>query len=130
MVSEDGVTVREKSGAGGGGGGAVAVVVTTIVAVCVNVPEIPVRVAVAVPLDTVLSALNVMFCGVPAVRVRAAGLVVTPDGSPLNVTGTCAVKPFAAVAVTLTGWLAAPPATETVVGDTASEKSAAEGAEG
>jgi hypothetical protein len=71
----------------------------------------------------VVSAAKVMFCATPGTKVSVAGFVETPAGSPLGATVTCPAKPSIAVAVTLSGCPVAPPASESVAGDTRREKS-------
>jgi hypothetical protein len=61
----------------------------------------------------------------PGINVSVAGFAVTPPGSPVIATVTVPVKPFIAVARTLTGEPAAPATMVSAAGDTASEKSAA-----
>ena len=81
---------------------AAAVTVKATVAVCVKVPEVPVKVTVALPTVAFAAAVSVTLCAVPGVSVSVAGFAVTPVGSPLMVTITVAVNPFVGTASTLT----------------------------
>jgi hypothetical protein len=94
-VSEDGVSVSEKSG-----GATAAVVESAMLAVCDSVPDVPVRVTVLTAVATLALAVNVMFCAAPGETVRLAGLAVTPLGRPLTLSVTWPARPFVAVAVT------------------------------
>jgi len=116
MVADVGETLREKLGGG-------AATVRATVAVCDRVPEVPVKVMVAVAGVAVAAAVIVRFCAAPGVRVRVTGLAVTPVGRPVMATATEPVKLLMAVASTLTVWPAAPVVRESVVGATAREKS-------
>jgi hypothetical protein len=87
------------------------------------VPELPVRVTVAEPLATVVSAVKVMLCATPGTSVSVAGFAETPVGSPLGATVTCPAKPCIALAVTLIGCPVVPPVRESVAGETLREKS-------
>jgi hypothetical protein len=118
-VCDVGVTVREKSGGGGGA----AVVVNATVVLRLSVPEVPVSVTVAAPVAIVASAVKVIFCATPGIRVSVAGLAVTPAGNPPGETVTAAANPFIALAVTLIDCPAAPPITEAVAGETPRLKS-------
>ena len=118
-----GVMESEKSG----GGGAAATVSATL-AVWVSDPEIPVRVMALLPATAVDAAVRVTFCKAPGVRVKAAGLAVTPAGSPVTVTETVPVKEFRAVALTCTAEPVAPAVKDSDVGATESEKSGGGGA--
>ncbi len=66
------------------------------------------KVTVALPAATVEAALSVTFCAVPGVNVSVAGFAVTPAGNPEIATATVPLKPFTAVARTLTGEPVAP----------------------
>ena len=65
-------------------------------------------------------AASVVVCAVPGVRLKVAGVAVTPAGRPVMATATVPVNPLIAVAVTLAGDPAAPGAMVSEVGDTAS----------
>jgi hypothetical protein len=87
-----------------------------------------VKVTVALPAAALDAALSVTFCAVPGVNVSVAGFAVTPLGSPEIATVTEPVKPFTAVASTLTGEPAAPAVMFSDVGEIVSEKSGGGGA--
>ena len=82
------------------------------------------RVTVALPAAALEAALSITFCAVPGVNVSVAGLAVTPAGNPVIATATVPLKPFTAVARTLTGEPFAPAIMMSDAGETASEKSA------
>jgi hypothetical protein len=90
----------------------------------VRLPEVPVKLTVAVAAPALDAAVNVVLCAVPGTSESVAGLAVTPDGSPATVTLTVPVKPFCAAAFTLTVWPMAPTVRVTVAGVDVSEKSA------
>jgi hypothetical protein len=92
------------------------------------VPEVPVKVTVALPAAAVEAAVRVTFCAVPGVSDNVLGLAVTPEGSPEMVTETVPLKEFNAVARTLTGEPVVPATRVRDVGDTLSEKSGGGGA--
>jgi hypothetical protein len=119
IVSDVGETASEKSGAAGGA----AETVNATVAAWLRVPDVPVRVTVALPAAIVEAAVSVTFCAVPGVNVSVAGLAVTPVGSPVMATATVPLKEFNAVANTLTFEPAAPATIASDVGETVSEKS-------
>jgi hypothetical protein len=119
-VSDAGDTVNEKSG----GGGAV-VTVSMTVAEWLRIPDVPVKVSVALPAAAVKAAVRVTFCAVPGVNVSDAGFAVTPAGNPVIETATVPVKPFNAVARMFTGEPVAPATRVSDAGDTVNEKSAA-----
>jgi hypothetical protein len=96
IVSDAGDTAREKSGGGGA-----AETVNATAAEWLRVPDVPVRVTVALPAAAVEAAASVTFCAIPGVSVSVAGFAVTPAGSPVNATVTTSVKPFAGTALTL-----------------------------
>jgi len=104
-VTIAGVEVSEKSATG-----AATETVTATVAEWLRVPEVPVKVIVALPAAAVEAAVSVIFCAVPGAKVSVAGLVVTPVGSPLIATVTIPVKPLTGAAFTLI-CCPAPPAT-------------------
>ena len=93
MESAVGESVRVKSG----GGEMVAVMVV----VWESIPEVPVRVSIALPIMAAEEADNVMVCAVPGVSVREAGCAVTPVGKPVTATETMLVKPLTGVALML-----------------------------
>jgi hypothetical protein len=107
----------------GAGGGADDEIVTATVAACVRDPETPESVTVALPATAADDAASIIDCAVPGVRVRVAGVAVTPEGSPARVTVTGLEKPLTALAVTLTGHPAAPGTSVSELGDTVSVKS-------
>jgi hypothetical protein len=74
-----------------------------------------------------LAALSVMFCALPGVSVSVIGLAVTPAGSPLMVTVTIPVNPFAGTAFTLIACPKPPAVSATVIGANVIEKSAVGG---
>jgi hypothetical protein len=90
-----GETVREKSG-----DGPPAVTVRARGAVWVRLPDVPVKVTVAMAAAADDAAVRVTFFATPGVRLKVDELAVTPAGSPLSDTDTIPVKPFTAVAVT------------------------------
>jgi hypothetical protein len=83
---------------------------------------VPVKVTVTVDATAVEAAVSVTLCAVPGVNVSAAGLAVTPEGSPVIATATVLLKEFTAVASTLTLDPAVPAVMLSEVGDTVSEK--------
>jgi hypothetical protein len=95
-VSDAGDTVSAKSGAGAG-----AEMVAATVAEWLSIPDVPVRVNIALPAAALPAAVTVTFCAVPGVRVSVAGCAVTPVGSPAIATPTIPAKPFAGMALTL-----------------------------
>jgi hypothetical protein len=117
--SDVGERVREKSGGGA------AETVSATPAVWLNVPEVPVNVAVELPAVAVLPAVRVTVFATPGDRVSVAGLAVTPVGSPDMATVTIPLNPLDAVAVTLTVWPAPPAVIAKVVGVAIREKSGA-----
>jgi len=122
MVSDVGDTVSEKSGKSEG-----AEIVTAMVAEWLSVPDVPVRVTVGLPSVAAEEAVMVTFRAVPGVSESVAGLAVTPEGSPVIVSVTIPVKPFAATAFTLTGCPILPATSATVVGVAVKEKSGGDG---
>jgi hypothetical protein len=86
------------------------------------------KVSVALPAAAVEAVLSVTFCAVPGVNVSVAGFAVTPLGSPVIATVTVPLKPFTAVARTLTGEPVAPAVMVNDVAETVSEKSGGGGA--
>jgi hypothetical protein len=104
-----------------------AEMVVATVAEWLRVPEVPVKVTVALPDAAEDAAVSVTVCGVPGIKVNVAGLAVTPDGSPATVTLTVPVKPFCAAAFTLTVWPIPPAVSVTVAGVDVSKKSAVRG---
>lgn len=76
----------------------------------------------AVVVATVSSAASVTVVGVPGVTVIVEGEAVTPAARPLSVTPTVPVKPFNAVAVSVTVPLL-PASSDMVVGEMEKEKS-------
>ena len=67
-----------------------------------RLPELPVKVTVDVDAAAADDAVSVVLCAMPGVRLKDAGLAVTPVGSPVIATLTAAEKPPAALALTLT----------------------------
>jgi hypothetical protein len=90
----------------------------------VRLPETPVKVIDAVA-AAVLDALRVTDCAVPGVKVRVAGLAVTPAGRPDMETATVPLNAFAAVASTLVLAPAAPADMVREAGERVREKFAA-----
>jgi len=84
---------------------------------------VPVNVTVGVDAAVLNAAVSVVVCAVPGVSVSAAGLAVTPAVSPVIATATVPVKPFVAVARTLTEEPVAAAAMVRDVGETPNEKS-------
>jgi hypothetical protein len=113
-----GAAVREKSG-----GTALAEIVAATAAEWLRLPEVPVKVKVALPAGAVEAAVKVTFCAVPGTKVSAAGFAATPAGNPLIATVTAPVKPFDGTALTLTTCPAPPATTEIAEGAADSEKS-------
>lgn len=101
-----------------------AMTLNVSVALCVNDPEFPVNVNVAVEGDAVASAESVSCNGVPGVRVIGDGERVTPAGRPLTTTLICDEKPFVLVAERVAEE-DVPDCIVTVPGDEDREKSAA-----
>ena len=118
IVRDVGDTASEKSGGGGD-----AEMAKATVAEWLRVPDVPVRVTVALPDAATEAAVSVTFCAVPGVKESVAGLAVTPEGSPVIATATIPVKPLAGTAFTLIfcPWL--PATIATVAGAAVSEKS-------
>jgi hypothetical protein len=102
IVSDVGDTLRAKSG------GAGAEIVTGTVTEWLSVPEVPVRVSVALPAAAVVAAVIVTFCAIPGVRVSVAGCAITPASSPVIATVTIPVNPLAATSSTLICCVAPP----------------------
>lgn len=98
-----GLRASEKSACAGGG----AVTVMASEAVCVSVPEVPVKVAVADPgavpaaADTLRTVVAAAEPG-PGVSVSVDGFTVTPAGKPVMATCTLEENPLIGVAVTET----------------------------
>lgn len=65
---------------------------------CINVPDVPVRVAVDDPAAVPAGAVSVTVAAVPGVSVSEDGCAVTPVGSPAIATWTLEENPFCAVA--------------------------------
>jgi len=121
-VRDVGDSVSAKSGGG-------AEIVAATVELCVSAPEVAVSVSVAYPGIALAAAVMVTLCAIPGVKVSVAGCAVTPAGSPVIATATVPVKPFAAVAVTLTCCPAAPGTSVIAAGVDEREKSPAAGAD-
>ncbi len=105
-------------------GAVAAVTVNESIVVCVRLPDTPVNVTVAVLDGAVADAARLSPCDAPGARFSVAGEAVTPVGSPLTVTATVPLKPFAVVASSVTGEPEFPPVNVWLVGETESEKSA------
>jgi hypothetical protein len=118
-ATDVGAREREKSA-----DGAAVVTVAATVAEWLRVPEVPLKVTVALLPAAEDAAVRVTVCAVPGIKVNVNGLAVTPDGSPATVTLTVPVKPFCAAAFTLTVWPMAPALSVTEAGVDVSEKSA------
>src|SRR5260370_39131286 len=76
--------------------------VAPTVAEWLRAPELPVKVAIALPAAALGPAVTVTVCAVPEVKLSVAGCAVTPPGSPAIATLTSPVKPLAGTAFTLT----------------------------
>jgi len=87
-----------------------------------------VNVTVSADAGVLIAAVSVVLCAVPGVNVSVAGFAATPLGSPVIATATVPLKPFAAVARTLTGEPVAPAVRVNDVGKIVSEKSGGGGA--
>jgi hypothetical protein len=97
-----GLRASEKSACAGG-----AVTVMASEAVCVSVPEVPVKVAVADPgvVPAAADTLRKVVAGAdpgPGVSVSDEGFTVTPAGKPVIATCTLEENPLVGVAVTET----------------------------
>ena len=79
--------------------------------------------SVALPALAEDPAVMVTLCAVPGVRFKDAGFAVTPAGRPAMATFTVPVKPFTAVALTLSAEPAAPAVRLRAEGETAKVKS-------
>ena len=86
---------------------------------CASVPEVPVKVTVALPAVADAAAVMVTDWAVPGVSVSDDGCAVTPAGRPVMAMDTLPVNPLTAFALTLTAEPVAPAVRESVVGDTA-----------
>jgi hypothetical protein len=114
----EGAADSEKSGVA-----AFAETVAVTIAKWLRLPEVPVKVKVALPAEAVEAAVKVTFCAAPGVRVSIAGFAVTPSGNPLIATVTIPVKPFDGTAFTLTTCPAPPSVRAIAEGAADSEKS-------
>jgi hypothetical protein len=88
-------------------------------------PDVPVKVIVGVADTTLSAAASVMVCGVLGTRLSAAGVAVTPPGSPDTETATVLLKEFREFASTEVGTPDAPLVMVADGGVTPSEKSGA-----
>jgi hypothetical protein len=111
-VSDAGDTASVKSG-----GGAGAEMVAATVTEWLSIPDVPVRVNVALLAAALAAALIVTLCAVPGVKVSVAGCAVTPVGNPVIATFTSPAKPFAGTAFTLICCPAPPGASVTSAGE-------------
>ena len=75
--------------------------VAATVAVCVSVPEVPLKVSVALPAAAEDAALMVTLCPAPGVSLSDDGWAVTPAGSPVTATVTVPEKVLRDAALTL-----------------------------
>ena len=116
MDSDVGDSVRVKSGGGE--------MVSVTEAVWVSMPDVAVRVSMALPGEAAGDAARVTACGVPGMRVSMDGCAVTPLGSPVIATDTMLAKPFTGTALMLICCPAPPGRRMTVVGVADKEKSA------
>lgn len=116
MDSDVGDRVRVKSGGGE--------MVSVTVAVWVSMPDVAVRVSMALPGEAAGDAARVTACGVPGMRVSMDGCAVTPLGSPVIATDTMLAKPFTGAALMLICCPAPPERRVMVVGVADKEKSA------
>jgi hypothetical protein len=112
------VTVSEKSGVATG-----ACTVRVTGAVWVRLAAVPENCTVAVLAVAVAVAEKLTVCGVPGVRVKVAGVAVTPAGIPLAVTWIVPENPFRAAAETETVCAVPPAVTVMLVPVAVSEKS-------
>jgi hypothetical protein len=117
-LNDAGAAVRVKSPAG-----AALAMVSATLAEWLRLPDVPDKVRVALPAAAVEAAVIVTFWAVPRVSVNAAGVAVTPAGSPARATATVPEKPLTALAVTLMGTPAAPAVRLKDAGDAVSVKS-------
>ena len=117
-LNDAGAAVRVKSPAG-----AALAMVSATLAEWLRLPDVPDKVRVALPAAAVEAAVIVTFWAVPGVSVNAAGVAVTPAGSPARATATVPEKPLTALAVTLMGTPAAPAVRLKDAGDAVSVKS-------
>jgi hypothetical protein len=101
-VTVDGVAEKTKSGVD-------ALMVSPTEALFEIVPEVPRRFRKAVPAAAFEPAVTLTVCATPGVSVNAAGDAVTAAGRPERATLTWPLKPYNAVAATLTD-CAPPPA--------------------
>lgn len=77
----------------------------------VRLPDVPVKVTVAVAAAAVGAAVITTLCAAPGVRLRVAGFAVTPEGRSVIATATVPVSELTAAAATLTGKPVEPPTT-------------------
>jgi len=102
-----------------------AVTASVVVAVWLREPEVAVKVNVpALELTAADAAVSMNWPIWPALRLKVAGVAVTPVGKPLTAMLTVPVKPFNAETATDTACGAPPFITETVAGPAAKVKSA------
>ena len=80
------------------------------------------KVRIALPVAAEDAAVRITFCALPEVRLRVAGLAVTPLGRPVIATATVPEKPLIALAVTLTAEPVAPAVRASDVGARVREK--------
>jgi hypothetical protein len=116
-VSEEGERSKQKLG------GEVETVSATV-AVWLSVPELAVKVMVAVPAAEVQAAARVIFCAVPGIRLKVEGDKVTPEGIPVAETDTVPENSLSAVAITLITCPAPPEVRVAAEGERVTEKSA------
>lgn len=98
-------------------------------AACVRLPEVPVKLTVAVAAPALDAAVKVVLCAAPGVSESVAGLAVTPLGRPVMAMATVLLKELTAVARTLTFEPLSPATSAADVGETESEKLGAGAAE-
>ena len=100
-------------------------IVTVTVAEWVSIPEVAVRVSMALPDAAAADAVRIIVCGVPGVRVSMAGWAVTPLGNPAMATDTMPAKLLIGAAVMVICWADPPERRVMVAGEADKEKSVA-----
>jgi hypothetical protein len=115
-----GVEDKVKSGTGAG-----REIVSAAVITWLSVPELPVRVIIALPAVVAAEAVIVTLCATPGVSISVEGCAVTPLGSPLIATDTVPLNPLTGTALTLICCPAPPDISEIAVGVEDKEKSGA-----
>jgi hypothetical protein len=90
--------------------------VVATVAEWLSIPEVPVRVNVALPATALPEAVTVTLSAALGVRLSVAGCAVTPLGSPAIATSTNPINPLAGAAFTLICCPPPPGVSETLAG--------------